>query len=1226
MKSMFRFMVAAFAMVATMACSEVFDEPNIERPTELERIVVNVDGEGTRTFIGDDGKSVNWCEDDVIAIYDGVGIREFTIVEGSVDGKSASFEGEVAVGATTLRAIYPYSAVELVDGELQVTALTEQQLDGRNVSDGAMLSVAEFERDADAFTFNNVMGFLRVNITKDDVSSIIVNGANVAGTVKLSADGTIAEVVDGKNGVTLKPADATFAVGTYYVALLPGTTPAGEFKMTFVREGAAALEMVAKGEISVPRNAGFNVEYAPAAEKIVITDAATLEQFLSVADSLDEATVVEVLNDIDLQGVTLTSAPSFAGKLVGNGYAIMNWTSDGVALFETLSGRVNNLRLAPSCSLTAADEKGAFGFIAKHMTSTATLNYVENYADVTLTSTLYGAGSSQWDDAVYFGVLVGESYGTLNGCVNKGNVTISSTPTGGDERGIVYVGGVAGKADGLVNSCQNSGDISYSVTGRGGYLFMGGVVGGTTVVALDENDTSYGTIRNCKNTGALYHTFDQQIIGSGNAKSNYINLAGVAGYWIGTVENCVNGASDNAEAGKIQLAAPVLETGEGYSAAGVSVAGVSCYAYDVAKDCTNYGSIEVDGSFGPGYESYPGGGNKEDGGAFIAGVVAQVGAFDTAIASHEITNCHNYGTMDINLPITSTSGTNYKSYHYVGGVVAYANATANNLTNNAAITVASQGTMNYMGGVIGVTDEDASNLTNNGNIVFSISRTGGNQLNNANQLFGGVIGYNTGDQLTNVVNNNPVSLTVNNTNQKIRFGGVAGSMGNASEVTNNGAVTYTELASHAKEVDFGGVAGASTSGVMSDITNNGDVVYTGLQMTGTTYVAGVVGYPASSSHERMYNNNPVSVTAEEFKLVYIAGVAGSASGAMTDVANYEDIIVDVPTIATLYLAGVSGAARSATEYHNCLNEGALYTESGATLYLAGIAGYSGGNVKFYDCDNSGTMTFDAPDLAAAELNAAGICSRPYAKSVYDNCTNSGDISVTAKSATKACYIGGIAAQVSNATSAGNGCDAEGCTTTGDIYVDCNATWYVGGALAYGSQWSSTTSSHRSAIGNVVEADITIASATKAHYVGGIIGYSGAHVDISDNSYTGTITVSSSDAANSTVGGVVGTLLIKQTGSTKQNAEFSLSGNTVDAIINFTDGNNGGMLLGAVDNSGSKYTSEVSLSLDENIIALGSSINDVAITADNYADYVMSGYDSASLMTLTVDGIDTTIVE
>lgn len=1226
-------MLTAFTVLA-VSCSQEFEDSTYKpQDIVLECVTISVDGEGTRTFIGDDGKSINWCESDRIAIYDGYALREFTIVEGSINGKSASFEGQIAADATTLTAIYPYDAATLTEGALQLSAAEAQSLGEHSVADGALLSIAEFEKGAESFKFNNVMGFLRVNITKDDVSSIIVNGSNIAGLVEANGDGTIAEVVEGKTQVTLTPAGETFAIGTYYVALLPGTTPAGEFRMTFVRNGATALEMVAKKEISIPRNAGFNVEYAPATEKFVISDAATLEQFLSEAASLEEGTVVEVVNDIDLTGVTLTPATSFVGVLEGNNHSLKNWTSKGVALFESLAGSVKNLTIDSSCVLTPADSIGAFGFVAKSMSATAVLDNVVNNADITLNTTIYGAGSSQNDDAVYFGALVGQSAGTIRNCKNNADIIITSAPTGGDERGIVYIGGVAGKADGTLDTCHNSGDLSYSVTDRGGYLFMGGVAGGTTVVPCDDIEASYGTATNCVNTGSIYHTFTKDIIGSGNAKSNYINLAGVVGYWIGSIDGCVNGEKDSTTAGKIQLAAPTLETGDGYSAANVSVAGVSCYAYDKATNCTNYGAIEVDGSFGPGYETYIGGGNKEDGGTFIAGVVAQVGAFDQTNSSHEISNCHNYGALDLNLPITSTSGTNYKNYHHAGGVVAYANAAATNLSNNATINILSQGTMNYLGGVIGQTDADATNLTNNGDIYIAVSRVGGNQLNNSNQLFGGVIGYNTGDKMTNLVNNNPISLTINNTNQKMRFGGVAGSFGNASTITNNGKVTLTDLASHAKEIDLGGISGATTSGTITNLINNGDVEYTGVETTGTTYFAGVVGYASSTTMEQIYNNNPIKVKADELGSSYIAGVFGSEGGSLSDIANYADITVDVPTIKALYLAGVAGTARSAAECHNCDNEGALKANGGTTLYLAGIVGQSGGNVKFYDSANSGALTYNAPEFDAKDLYAAGICARPYAKSVYDNCTNSGAISVSAKSASAACYLGGIAAQVSNATSAGNGYDVENCSVTGDIYINCEATWYVGGAIAYGSQWSSTTSNHRIASNNTVDADIEIASKTIAHYVGGIIGHSGVHTDISDNSYTGTITVGSNDSSKlSNVGGIVGALIISQTSATStMNAEFSISGNSVDATINYDATNGyGGMLLGAINNIASRtsYTnySQLSLAFEDNTIKSGSTINSTAITAENVAEYVMSNYDYTGRYELTIEGIDTTIVE
>ncbi|MBO5235206.1 MAG: hypothetical protein J6B27_05805 [Alistipes sp.] len=1244
MKKFLGLFVAAFMVIAATSCSQ-FAEQDI-RPSGDENLVamtISVGGELTRTSIGEDGKTVNWCATDKIAIFDGSGKREFSIVEGSVNGNYAEFEGLVDANATSYYAVYPYEAAGEFDaqnGTVTATAAEAQVLSGKNVADGAILSVAHFDKGAESFQLKNAVGFFRVDITLEDITSIIIKGANVAGTAAFNAAGEVQSVSEGKNQVTLNPEGEVFAAGSYYVALLPGTTPAGEFSVMLTRKEGEALEMTANKAIAIARNDGFFLSDYKLVKKVVIKDVASLQAFLAKADTFAADEEIEMTEDIDLTDVELVGASSFAGKLLCHGHALMNWKSNGVALFESLSGKIMNLTIAPDCSLTAPDAIGPFGFIAKTLTATGSVVSCENYANITFNATKYGAGSDMTDDAVYFGALVGQSNGLITNSKNRGNITITSIPTGGDERGMTYIGGVVGLIDNSASEsktglsrCENLGNISYSITGRGGYLFMGGVAGGTTAHASDEF-AQVSIVDNCKNTGEIYHTFTQEIIGSGNAKSNYINMAGVIGYCEGSVTNCTNGEKGKT-LGKVQLAAPTLKTGEGYSAANVKVAGVSCYAFDKAENCNNYGFIDVDGSFGPGYETYPGGGNKEDGGTFIAGVIAQVGDFDTANAAHIITNCHNYGEMDIDLPITSASGTNYKSYHHVGGVVAYSNAVANNLTNNAPINVYSEGTMNYLGGVVGQTDCNATTLTNNGDITYTLTRTGGNQLNNSNQLFGGVLGYNTGDKMTSLTNNNPVTVTINNTNQKFRIGGVAGSFGNAETVYNNATVTVNDTVAHAKEIDFGGVSGATSSGTISGIYNKGAVSYTGVASTGTLYLGGVIGNALSTSFDKIYNYKPVSISATtSIGTLYAGGLTGKSSSSSS--AGFQnstndvdgDVTISTPAIATLYFGGITGQASTATFFTNAHNKGEISTNAGATTYMGGIIGQCGGKTNITDCDNSGALTFAAPELAATELNAAGICARPYAKSVHDNCTNSGAISVTAKSASKACYLGGIAAQTSNATSAGNGYDIEDCTVEGDININCPATWYVGGAAAYGSQWSSTTGNHRTLTGNTVTSDITISSTTTAHHVGGIVGHTGVHVDISGNSYTGAISVGAGDASKlSNVGGIVGTLAISQTGSTLQNATFALGSNTVDSDITCTTTSNAGLLVGAVINLGTKYTSELELEFDGDTVKNGCSINGTAITADNYKNYLLSSYDgSATYASLTITGKDSVVFE
>ncbi|MBR2400764.1 MAG: hypothetical protein IKB03_03270 [Tidjanibacter sp.] len=1249
MKNVMRILMAASLMLVAAACNNELDENIVSNGGEVELVEMTITAGGeTRTTIAEDGKSIIWTESDVLAIHDGTAVREFTIVEGSLseDGKTASFTGSVAAGATDFWAVYPYSSDILYDGENVIFRVPTIQVipEGEKVDRSAIASVAHFTAAEKNFAMKNVVGFLQVNITREDIREVYIEGNTLMGG-GFTPDGNLCVVIEAtESTVTILPAngDSCFAPGNYYMTLLPQAI--NGLKVAMVGDGKTA-SITAQREVIIPRNGGFivsdsNMEWEES-QGFVIDDADTFLAFMQEANMLGEGEEAVITADIDLTGINLPMVPEFRGVLNGGGFSLKGWKSEGAPLFGNLYGTVKNLTIDSSCDLTPETAACANGFIANIVHNGGVIDGVVNNASVELVTTSYGSGISQDDRGASFGMLAGECYGIVRNCTNNGSITITSTPEGGDERSITYIGGLVGMISSDATMSEpivslsgntNNGDISYTINGRGGYLFMGGVAGGSRAVALDDFDGKGLTIvEGCYNTGKIYHTFTQEIIGSGNAKSNYINMAGVIGYCIGSVTYCSNGEEGTSK-GLVQLAAPCLETGDGYSAAGVSVAGVSCYAYDLVEECYNYGKIDVDGSFGPGYETYPGGGNREDGGTFIAGVVAQVGAFDTAVATHKITNCSNFGEMDIDLPITSTSGTNYKNYHYVGGVVAYANAAAFNLYNKATIDVFSQGTMNYLGGVIGQTDCDATDIGNNGDINFSISREGGNQLNNGNQLFGGVVGYNTGDQMTRLTNNNPVTLTVDNTNQKIRFGGVAGSVGNSISLVNYGEVTLTDKVSHAKEIDLGGVSGASTSGDMTEVMNYGAVNYSGEKSTGSTYVAGVVGYSSSKTNSNMTNEGAVSIKAEELGTHYAAGVLASASGAITDASNIAAVSVDCPTTKTLYLAGVTGSARSATECRNATNDGNLSAAAGATLYMAGIAGHSGGNVKFYDCTNVGSMTFNAPELDATELNAAGICARPYAKSVYDNCSNSGAISVTAKSASKACYAGGIAAQTSNATSAGNSYDVEGCSVKGDITISCPATWYVGGAIAYGSQWSSTATNHRIASNNTVECDITL-GATTQHYVGGLIGHSGVHTDISGNSYKGTITVGANDASKlSNVGGLVGGLIISQTSATStMNAEFALSGNSVEAEITY-DAATGyaGLLVGSVANIASRTSftnySQISLSYDGDIIKNGCKLNDTAISADNYKNYLLSGYDYSGRYEMTVEGADSVVFE
>ena len=112
MKKTFKFILAAFAIVTAASCAQEIEDPDAlpQEEVELVPMTITVGGEATKTTVGENN-AINWCADDEIAVFDNTGAaRKFTIVEGTLEGNTARFEGEVAAGSTDFTAVYPFSA------------------------------------------------------------------------------------------------------------------------------------------------------------------------------------------------------------------------------------------------------------------------------------------------------------------------------------------------------------------------------------------------------------------------------------------------------------------------------------------------------------------------------------------------------------------------------------------------------------------------------------------------------------------------------------------------------------------------------------------------------------------------------------------------------------------------------------------------------------------------------------------------------------------------------------------------------------------------------------------------------------------------------------------------------------------------------------------------------------------------------------------------------------
>ena len=1211
MKKTLKYMLAAFAVVTAASCAQELDDPNAnpQKDVALVPMTINV-GIETKVTVADDQKTLNWCDDDKIAIWDGVAMREFTVVE--ANGKTATFQGEVASGVTKFSAVYPYSAAVSCDSEGVITASVPQvqALDGGNVADNGVVAVCQFNK-GENLAFKTATGYLRVDVSYNDVTEIIIDGAAIAGKAQFNADGTVKSVATSTGSVSMTPSGAKFAAGSYYVALLPGTTPAGEFSITLVRAEKGAV-MTATSEVVIPRNDGFFATDTKLTESFLIKDAATFQAFLNDAKNYAHGQLATVIKDIDLTGVEITPAASFLGTLDGRNHSIKNWTSNETPLFTALSydstkkvgATVKNLKFDSSCKLTPKMGASAFGFLANTTNAFTVVENCVNNADITVDVTTTTADT-------YFGSLVGVSYGTVKNCVNNGDITVSVTGAAAQMRngGIVgYVNVSTQMKEGgdyayALVDCVNNGKISHTIGGKAGNMYFGGVASGTSPSAITEESASKGNIKNCVNNGAVEYILKnggslEDLQGSGG-NNTVSNVAGVVGYWEGSMESCKNYAN-------VKVQGPTLESN--YAMSRAAVAGVAGFVLFSVKDCENRGSVYVKASMCSSGTATSTSGAGIDAGASFAGVVAQAGPVASA-ANFEFVRNHNYGELTFvdwmssknnsgayfggvagkcNTKMSDCSNNASMSvdtkvgYTYVGGVVATASANGvDKLTNNGDVTVvgrrttstyttASDGKVTVtghlgndvrIGGVLGAISGPVSNCTNNKSLTVTTTSVDDYI---AQMKIGGVLGRGTSAAFTNNNNNGNVTVTHERGSKGLTLGGVVSWLDAKGAVTsgkNTGTITFNSEKNN--NINYmGGFAGyISDNYKFSDLHNEGNLVVNSLG-TGETRLGGVIGHiPASTDVTGLTNKGTVTVSRVGAKL-YLGGIYGQGDVA-TKVSNCtnEGELTFIPSNAVSSiscLGGINGYCKAAAQLSNCINKGDLSVRPSNTtssqMFLGGIYGYGTALTQVSNCTNEGDLSVKPTTTMGWQMYIGGIVAFNNTTGNFDftSCINKGRLSVEGTSTNGSFnYMSGIG----TSSAGGANMSFDGCQSLGDIYMKCSAKWRMGGLAAY-------TGSGATIKDNVVKADLTADSEAKTTLnLGGLVGETAA-VTFTGNTYEGTLSATKGGTTDLNVGGLVG--------CSSASATVAISGCNVKADINGTHADRTAIFVGVA----SKGTSTV----------------------------------------------------
>ena len=837
-------------------------------------------------------QNVRWSDDDLIAVFDGTAKNQFSIDAGTNTGATAKFSGEVTEGYTDLYAVYPYSAAGSLSGSsLTVTVPAEQTVSSSaSVDPAALVSVGK--ANDHAIEFKQVCGLLKFEVNTSGIEKVILRGNNLAGTATVGTDGVVSSVSSGECSIILSSADGTFANGTYYAAVLPGTTAAEVFTVAFVESSGLTHEKTASKAVTVIRKQGstigaYNSTFSTS--RHIFTKAQLYAW--GAAMGTDDHMPVFLEADIDCQSDPWTfGTVEFNGVFDGQGHRIYNFVVESASqssFIYTLSGSLKNIVIGSSdgtswdgtSRITHTGSSGAIEYVGlvSRLTGNGKIMNVVNYAKVEVPSSStsrafvgglvgvvpdsalgviindsknYGAVSnaSSWSDSqTRMGGIVGQCDGALtaSGVENHGAITVGNNVTN-------FVGGLCGDLGGgsSVSGSKNYGAITFTDSGTS-KTYLGGCFG----------SVRGSTISDCHNYGA--------ITASRNAECWFGGIAGFFESGVSSLTDCVNHNGADLMVTS-SVAKRVLMGG---ITGGCQYNGSGPFGVTL-QDCKNEAAVTNSGC------------------ASDFGGIA--GLFDNYLSSATILiqNCENTGAISS----TVENNTSMNRELRVGGIIGGTDPESagceqiyRSCINRGTVTVdgaLKSGASVRVGGIVGnayecTTIDKCKNFGNVGSVV------GGSDAGSAVFTFGGILGYiqsrtaSRYQQVTDCINTGTVSSVRNYNNQYL--GGIVGggttdnnvypqvtgckNYGNisATKSTNTlvgglcGYIKYTV----ANSANFGDVSGGSWNGAVVGDGNASAVVTTGIEVGDGVEVTGAANAGTKYSGGRTTYSFSTTSTAEK---------------------------------------------------------------------------------------------------------------------------------------------------------------------------------------------------------------------------------------------------------------------------------------------------------------------------------------------------------------------------
>ena len=868
-------------------------------------------------------------------------------------------------------AIYPAegNSVDRETGVFTVTVPAEQVVKaGQNVGAGALVAVAS--SDNNELAFKNVVGLVKINIKRNDITKVEIttsNNENIAGTCTIDLnpnkdeDGeapAIKLVSNQGTKITLTYEDETaFPAGEYYATLHPRTISG--IQVTFTRMNGETEESVTvtkKGETVVARNGGINLggffEY----------EISTAEELLAWNNQSAKWTawdVVTLTEDIDCKDIKSDDwTPSqFSGVFDGNNKTINNLVIEKAgpaAFFSKLVGAiVKDLTFGEGCSFTSEAEwtgvasKIYAGSLAADATGTTELTNVVNKGTVKTSATVTGGSTGNYIGGIcaYY-----RATGNVSGCENYGNVSFSANPAGN-----VHCGGIFGYIESTTSivNCTNHGHVLFdgNNSSKKG-LHLGGIT-------AEAKTASFNT---CINLGSV--EINATAAHEGNAFIGGIVGVNGAGK-LGTIANCVNGSSSDSALGAL--------TNKTNTSGVLRVGGFTGYVVTNASNITsfkNYGTISNEAEIG----NWAG----------LGGVVGYVGSLS---GENTVSSCENYGKV---------LNTKVKGRMNVGGIIGFIQNAKTNVrdcnnygeikntgTSPSGVGVMIAGIVGRIEAADGGTNTIAS-CKNSGEILYAAKNE-----NDANYLSGaaGILGCHSGTYKNSAFlnatvtiqdcENNSVVKKTGNGNNNLHLGGIV-------------AVCYGKEKSATHVANIINCKNNKDAQVSNESTSAGNWY---------NYTGGIVGFHFVAGKIESCENNAAIINkagCANWDGVRVGGIGGNVNAdSMKDCINYGKVSDESISPAGL-IGGIAGYTRGlGMTMTNCDNEGTVSglfnnTTEKTLLAVGGVVGCSTSALTLKNCDNKGDLVQMNTTVKTLEM-VGGIIGYASAKAIVENCSTNATI-------------------------------------------------------------------------------------------------------------------------------------------------------------------------------------------------------------------------------------------